>query len=74
MKGLLSNVSVPSFDPTESQQAQVAGIGTALLDNEEERKKRLRGVPAMAKGGKVKSASSRADGCALRGKTRGKIV
>ena len=26
------------------------------------------------KGGKVSSASSRADGCAMRGKTRGKIV
>ena len=26
------------------------------------------------KGGKVKSASARADGCAIRGKTRGKIV
>lgn len=28
----------------------------------------------MKKGGAVKSASSRADGCAMRGKTRGKIV
>ncbi len=28
----------------------------------------------MAKGGKVKSASARADGCAQRGKTRGKLV
>ena len=27
-----------------------------------------------AKGGKVSSASSRADGCAMRGKTRGRIV
>jgi hypothetical protein len=27
-----------------------------------------------AKGGKVKSASARADGCAKRGKTRGKMV
>lgn len=27
----------------------------------------------MKKGGKVKSASSRADGCAVRGRTRGKI-
>lgn len=27
-----------------------------------------------AKGGKVSSASKRADGCAIRGKTRGKIV
>jgi hypothetical protein len=28
----------------------------------------------MKKGGKVSSASSRADGCAIRGKTRGKMV
>lgn len=28
----------------------------------------------MKKGGSVGSASSRADGCAMRGKTRGKIV
>jgi hypothetical protein len=27
-------------------------------------------VPGMKKGGKVKSASARADGCAIRGKTR----
>lgn len=27
-----------------------------------------------AKGGKVSSASSRADGCAIKGKTRGKMV
>jgi hypothetical protein len=31
-------------------------------------------VPAMKKGGKVSSASKRADGCAVKGKTRGKIV
>jgi hypothetical protein len=31
-------------------------------------------VPNMAKGGKIKSASARADGCAIRGKTRGKMV
>ena len=30
--------------------------------------------PGMKKGGKVGSASKRADGCAQRGKTRGKIV
>jgi hypothetical protein len=28
----------------------------------------------MAKGGAVKSASSRADGCAIRGKTKGRII
>lgn len=31
-------------------------------------------APAMKKGGKVKSASARADGIAKRGKTKGKIV
>jgi hypothetical protein len=30
--------------------------------------------PGMKKGGKVSSASKRADGCAIRGKTRGKMV
>ena len=32
---------------------------------------KIRGVMGMAKGG---SASSRADGCAVKGKTRGKII
>jgi len=42
----------------------------------EEMKKRLRelGIEVYKKGGKVSSASKRADGCAIRGKTRGKMV
>jgi hypothetical protein len=32
------------------------------------------GVKKYAKGGSVSSASKRADGCAVKGKTRGKIV
>lgn len=44
---------------------------------EEERQKAIaasaQGQP-MKKGGKVSSASSRADGCAQRGKTKGKMV
>ena len=31
-------------------------------------------LDGMKKGGKVSSASKRADGCAMRGKTRGRIV
>jgi len=38
---------------------------------EEEAKK---ATPAMKKGGSVSSASARADDCAIRGKTKGKIV
>lgn len=33
-----------------------------------------RPVKKMAKGGSVSSASKRADGCAIKGKTRGKMV
>jgi len=45
----------------------------AYADEEEKRKKQAAGAP-MKKGGKVSSASSRADGCAVKGKTRGKMV
>jgi hypothetical protein len=34
---------------------------------------KIREVTGMKKGGKVSSASSRADGCATKGKTRGKM-
>jgi hypothetical protein len=35
---------------------------------------KIRGVLGMKKGGSVSSASKRADGCAVRGKTKGKII
>ena len=34
----------------------------------------VKSVTGKKAGGKISSASSRADGCAMRGKTRGKIV
>ena len=74
MNDVPAGANVPSFNLTPNQTAQAAGIGTALLETEEERKKRFGGIPKMKKGGKVKSASARADGCAQRGKTKGKIV
>ena len=47
----------------------------AYSDEEEEKRKRqAAGISSMKKGGKVSSASKRADGCAIKGKTRGKMV
>jgi len=47
-------------------------------DEEEERQaqeqERAAAKGGMKKGGKVSSASKRADGCATKGKTRGKMV
>ena len=35
---------------------------------------KIRGVIGMKKGGNVATASKRADGCAIKGKTRGRMV
>ena len=54
-----------------------AAIAKNAQKEEEDRKKleAAYGTPQnMKKGGKVSSASSRADGCATKGKTRGKFV
>jgi hypothetical protein len=45
----------------------------AYSDEEEEKRKKQMGA-SMKKGGKVSSASSRADGCAVKGKTRGTMI
>ena len=64
----------------------VGNIAANKLEDREEEKRRRAAeagmVPAqggaapmpMKKGGKVSSASKRADGCATKGKTRGKMV
>lgn len=55
-------------------------IAKNAYEEEQERKKAEAGgvappsAPAMKKGGKVSSASKRADGCAQRGKTKGRMV
>ena len=41
--------------------------------SDEEKRKKQMGA-SMKKGGKVSSASSRADGCAVKGKTKGRMV
>ena len=51
----------------------------SLTNTEEAPKKKdprdaVRGQKGYAKGGSVSSASKRADGCAIKGKTRGKMV
>jgi hypothetical protein len=56
----------------------VGGVGvkmpTTTFGTLIKRKAKGGAVKKMAKGGKVSSASKRADGCATKGKTRGKMV
>jgi hypothetical protein len=44
------------------------------LPTPEPKKQPIKPVKKMAKGGSVSSASKRADGCATKGKTKGRIV
>ena len=65
----------------EGMMGKLAGAGglgllpAAIARNaqEDEEKKKQAGAP-MKKGGKVSSASSRADGIATKGKTRGTMI
>ena len=63
--GVLGNLAANKLDDREEEKDKQAAMGAQ---------------PGMRKGGKTKkmakggSASKRADGCAIRGKTRGKII
>jgi len=61
--------AVPSAKSASSEVGSMYKRLTAS-DIEEDKKKKI----GMKKGGKVSSASKRADGCATKGKTRGKMV
>lgn len=69
--------SMRSEAPDALARAAIAEkAAKAGREAENEVRREMRGVtgPKMASGGKISSASSRADGCAQRGKTRGRIV
>lgn len=79
MKELLGTLS-PLYGMATGHGLFGKNVGTlpalakAFRDEKEELEAGKMPGAGMKKGGKVKSASSRADGCAQRGKTRGKIV
>jgi hypothetical protein len=61
--GLIGNIAANKLEDREERkrrEAEMAAAGAAPAP----------GTPTMKKGGSVKSASARADGCAIRGKTR----
>jgi hypothetical protein len=73
----LKSIGFGAALPTERDRI----LGMVSGDTEEENKKKMDAMQAqidaanqkpttMKKGGKVKSASARADGCCIRGKTR----
>ena len=64
--------AIASKNPDALRPFGVLGnLAANKLEDDEEKKKQ----PGMKKGGRVKSsASKRADGCAIKGKTKGRMV
>ena len=58
----------------ENELKRESSRGGKAAERDTSLRGKFREMTGMKKGGAVKSASSRADGCAMRGKTRGKIV
>jgi hypothetical protein len=61
-------------DKSTIRPGSVFGDGSGLTSFGGRRMKEGGAVKKMAKGGSVSSASKRADGCAIKGKTKGKVV
>lgn len=64
--GLVGNIAANKLEDREERkrrEAEMAQTGAPVVPQ-----------PGMKKGGKVSSASKRADGCAVKGKTKGRMV
>lgn len=69
LKGEKPSERVQNVARKHAEQRKASGKGAFASPNELKYP-----IPEMKKGGKVSSASKRADGCAIKGKTRGRIV
>ena len=62
--------NAPWYDRKNNMAKAARERGVKEFNNLPDEVKNYEGLKAMKKGGAVKSASKRADGCAIRGKTR----
>ena len=60
-------------ETSKSQDEKIAALEAEVAAGRKT-KQQAQAEVGMKKGGKVSSASKRADGCAIRGKTKGKMV
>lgn len=72
-EGTMGKLLNPAEAAKNAQEDQMRYEAEAERANAERQAQIASGYGGMKKGGKVKSASSRADGCAKRGKTKGKM-
>jgi hypothetical protein len=70
--GIIPRMMANAYEDKKDQISSLTGENESLKAQIEAQKENK--SKGMKKGGKVSSASKRADGCAQRGKTRGKMV
>jgi len=69
------DVSDKAFRQLANENKRIENMSRAMKESQSGKKKGGKiTAKKMASGGKVSSASKRADGCAIRGKTKGRIV
>jgi hypothetical protein len=66
-------LNVVTGDETKSQNDRIRDLETEIAAGRKTRQQAKQEM-GMKKGGKVSSASKRADGCAIKGKTKGRMV
>ena len=66
-------VDTVTGDAGKSQDEKIAALEAEVAAGRKT-KQQAQAEVGMKKGGKLSSASKRADGCAIRGKTKGKMV
>lgn len=76
LPGMLDPISQARQDRMEAMNAasRDAAGNVKMEKSMQTEQKRKAKIPGMKRGGSVGSASKRADGCAQRGKTKGKMV
>jgi hypothetical protein len=72
MMGKMLNPEEAARIAKEEQDRKIAAVERANI--ERQAAKQAAATGGMKKGGKVRSASQRADGIAMRGKTKGRVV
>ena len=72
--GVLGNVAANQIENREDDKKRAESAAKAPTPQNEVPVAEENSQKLFKKGGSVSSASKRADGCAMRGKTRGKIV
>ena len=66
-------LNVVTGDETKSQNDRIRALESEIAAGRKTRQQAKQEM-GMKKGGKVSSASKRADGCAIKGKTKGRMV